>query len=60
VSEKIYTAQKGQAAVEYLIGCLVITALLTVPIAGHESALALFLDSIRVGFQRFLTALSVP
>ena len=58
--EKTAITQKGQAAVEYLIGCLVITALLTVPIAGHESALALFLNSIRVGFQRFLTALSVP
>jgi hypothetical protein len=52
--------QHGQAAAEYLVGCLVATALLLVPLRGSESALDFFLRAVRSGFHKFLSALSVP
>jgi hypothetical protein len=53
-------SQGGQAAVEYLVGALLVMALLFLPIAGYPSALAWFLATIQLAFQDFLAALSLP
>jgi hypothetical protein len=54
------TRERGQAAVEYLVGCLIALALALVPIGGSQSALDFFLSAVRTGFRQFLLALSVP
>lgn len=51
---------RGQAMVDYLVGCAVVTALLVAPLPGGRSALELVLDGIRLGYARLVTALAVP
>jgi hypothetical protein len=50
----------GQAMVDYLVGCGLVTALLAAPLPGGRSALELLLDGVRLGYARLVTALSVP
>lgn len=52
-------AQQGQASVEYLVGCLVVLALLWADAASGQSAVSLLLHSVRAGFARFASALSM-
>jgi len=52
-------AQHGQASVEYLVGCLVVLALLWADSATGQSAVSLLLRSVRAGFARFASALSM-
>lgn len=49
----------GQSLVEYLIGCAVVTAVVAVPIDGHNSLLTMVLQLVRVAFNRFTAALSI-
>ncbi|MBS0611602.1 MAG: hypothetical protein JSS24_00335 [Proteobacteria bacterium] len=53
------SAIRGQASVEYLIGCLVVLALVAADAASGESTLSLVIRSIREGFTRFASALSI-
>lgn len=52
-------AQHGQASVEYLVGCLVVLALLWADVTSGQSVIALLLQSVRTGFTRFASALSM-
>jgi hypothetical protein len=51
---------RGQTAVEYLVACLLVAALLAVPVGDSSSVAQLALRSIHMGFIRFVNALSVP
>jgi len=53
------SAIRGQASVEYLLGCLVVLALLAADAASGESTLSLVIRSVREGFARFAAALSI-
>ncbi|HEX6703992.1 MAG TPA: hypothetical protein VF169_04460 [Albitalea sp.] len=52
--------QRGQSMVEYLVAGAIVVALIAWPIDGHESALALMLDAIRVAYHKFIAAISLP
>jgi hypothetical protein len=52
--------EAGQSIAEYLVGCAVVVALVTVPVGGESSALALFLASVKTGFANFAAAIAVP
>lgn len=52
-------AQQGQASVEYLVGCLVVLALLLADAATGQSTVSLLLHSVRTGFARFAAAMSM-
>ena len=52
-------AARGQASVEYLLGCLVVLALLVADAATGQSTVALVIQSVREGFARFAAALSM-
>jgi hypothetical protein len=49
----------GQSMAEYLTLLAVVTALVTVPIDGHPSALVLLLEAVRIAWQKFITALAL-
>lgn len=52
--------QRGQAMVEYLLGAALVVALLAIPIDGYSSVVAMLLDAVRIGYAKFLAALSIP
>ena len=52
--------QRGQALMDYVVGCALVTALLVAPFPGGRSAIELLLDGVRLGYARLVTALSVP
>jgi len=49
----------GQSLVEYLVALALLTAVVAIPIGGHESLVALVLDAVRIAFNRFTAALSL-
>lgn len=49
----------GQASVEYLVGCLVVAALLLADTGTGQTPVGLVIDLIRQGYARFLAALSL-
>jgi hypothetical protein len=51
--------QAGQVSVEYLIGCLIVLALLMTAAGGRASAFEMIVDAVRDGFARFAAALSM-
>jgi hypothetical protein len=53
-------ASRGQAAMDYIVGCALVTALLVAPLPGGRSAIDLLLDGMRLGYARLVTALAVP
>jgi hypothetical protein len=52
--------QRGQSAVEYLVGLAIVAAVVSVPIAGHSSLIAYFLAAVREAYQRFFSAIALP
>jgi hypothetical protein len=53
-------AQRGQSMFEYLVACALVTALVSVPVAGGDSTLQILLDGIQQGYARLVAAISVP
>ena len=51
---------RGQSMTEYLVALAVLVAILASANAGDPSALQLFLDSVRTGWTRLLSALALP
>jgi hypothetical protein len=51
--------QEGQVSTEYLVGCLVVLALLLADAGSGESTLTLIANAVREGFARFAAALSL-
>jgi hypothetical protein len=51
---------RGQSMVEYLAGLALMVAVVAVPIEGHPSVIAYFLNMVRVAYQRFFTAIGLP
>ncbi len=49
----------GQSSVEYLVGCVLVLALLWADAASGQSALMRLLQAVEAGFQRFASALSL-
>jgi hypothetical protein len=52
--------QRGQAMLEYVVACALVTALMSTPVAGGRSTLQILLDGIQQGYARLVTAISVP
>jgi hypothetical protein len=52
--------QHGQAAMDYIVGCALATALLVAPLPGGRSAIDFLIDGVRLGYTRLVTALAVP
>ncbi len=50
----------GQSSVEYLVGCLLVLALLAADAGTNSSVITFLIDSIRMAFMRFAIAISVP
>ncbi len=53
-------SQRGQSMTEYLVALAVLAAVLAGAGLGDPSVLQLFLDSVRTGWARLLTALALP
>ncbi len=52
--------QCGQSMTEYLVALAVLAAMLASAGLGDPSVLQLFLDSVRTGWARLLSALALP
>jgi hypothetical protein len=52
-------AMPGQSMVEVLVLLAVVVAVLVLPVDGHPSVLALVLDAVRSGWQKFIAALAL-
>ena len=50
----------GQSSVEYLVGCMVVLALLTLDSGSGDSVVTLLIDSVRLAYARFASAISIP
>jgi hypothetical protein len=50
----------GQSSVEYLVGCVVVLALLAFDSASGDSIVTLLINSVRLAYARFVSAISVP
>ena len=50
----------GQSSVEYLVGCIVVLALLAADSTSGESVVSLVIQSIRLAYARFAAAISIP
>lgn len=57
---RVPRTSRGQALMDYVVGCALVTALLVAPWPGGRSALDLLLDGVRLGYARLVTALAVP
>ncbi len=53
-------SQRGQSMTEYLVALAVLAAVLAGAGLGDPSMLQFFLDSVRTGWARLLTALALP
>jgi len=53
-------SQRGQSMTEYLVALAVLAAVLAGTGFGDPSMLQFFLDSVRTGWARLLTALALP
>lgn len=53
-------AGRGQSMTEYLVALAVVVAVVGLSTAGDPSILQFFLDSMRTGWARLLTALALP
>lgn len=52
--------QSGQSTMEYLVVCSIIFILLAMGDGEDGSVITLFLESIRTGFDRFSSFISIP
>ena len=50
----------GQSSVEYLVGCVVVVALLALDSGTGESVVTLMINSVRLAYARFASAISIP
>lgn len=50
----------GQSSVEYLVGCMVVLALLTLDSGSGDSVVTLLIDAVRLAYARFASAISIP
>lgn len=55
-----HVSLRGQSMTEYLVALAVLAAVLVGAGAGDPSVLQLFLDSVRTGWARLLSALALP
>ena len=55
-----WPAARGQSMTEYLVALAVLAAVIASTGAGDPPVLQLFLDSIRTGWARLLSALALP
>jgi len=55
-----WPAARGQSMTEYLVALAVLAAVIASTGAGDPSVLQLFLDSVRTGWARLLSALALP
>jgi hypothetical protein len=53
-------AARGQSMTEYLVALAVMVAVIGLGTAGDPSMLQFFLDSMRTGWARLLSALALP
>lgn len=51
--------QAGQVSAEYLVGCLIVMALLLADAGNGRSILAIIGNAVREGFDRFAASLSL-
>jgi hypothetical protein len=54
------TASPGQSMTEYLVALAVLAAVIASAGLGDPPMLQFFLDSVRIGWARLLTALALP
>lgn len=45
---------------EYIVGLALLAALVAVPIEGHSSVATFFLAMVKLGYQKFFTAIALP
>ncbi|RFP78358.1 hypothetical protein DY262_13735 [Hydrogenophaga borbori] len=53
-------AARGQASLEYVVVCLALALALGIGLWNDQSVLWQLLDALRVAYQRFAYALSLP
>lgn len=58
MKQKAY--QSGQSSTEYLVVSLIVLILLALRYGEHASVIDFFLESIRTGFDRFSSFISLP
>ncbi len=51
---------RGQASTEYVVVCLALALALGIGLSNDQSVLWQLLDALRVAYQRFAYALSLP
>lgn len=52
--------QRGQSSTEYIVALVVVMVILGFGVAGEESVITIFLDSVNEGFDKFSSFLSLP
>lgn len=52
--------QSGQSSTEYLMVSLIVLTLLALSYGEHSSVIDFFLESVRTGFDRFSSFISLP
>lgn len=54
------TYQSGQSSTEYLVVGVIVMMLLALSYGEHSSVINFFLESVRTGFDRFSSFISLP
>lgn len=57
---KRYVYQSGQSSTEYLVVSMIVMMLLALSYGENSSVIDLFLESVRTGFDRFSSFISLP
>lgn len=52
--------QSGQSSTEYLVVSLIVLMLLALSYGEHSSVIDFFLESVRTGFEKFSSFISLP
>lgn len=52
--------QSGQSSTEYLVVSLIVLMLLALSYGEHPSVIDFFLESVRTGFDKFSSFISLP
>lgn len=52
--------QSGQYSTEYLVVSLIVMMLLALSYGEHSSVIDFFLESVRTGFEKFSSFISLP
>lgn len=57
---KRYVYQSGQSSTEYLVVSMIVMMLLALSYGENSSVIDFFLESVRTGFDRFSSFISLP